>query len=64
VMQLQKAWLKTQILIINQENMSDMFPIGFKNLFDGYLTIEQFLNQLSLIIKHFLFDGYLIKMKN
>ena len=39
--------------------MLDMFHIGFKILFDGYLMIRLFLSQFALIINHFLFDGYL-----
>ena len=39
--------------------MSGMFRIGSKILFDGYLMIGLFLNKTALIIKYFLFDGYL-----
>lgn len=44
--------------------MFAMFHIGCKILFDGYLTIGLLLNQMALIIKHFLFDGYLMVTVN
>lgn len=44
--------------------MFAMFHTGCKILFDGYLTIGLLLNQIALIIKHFLFDGYLMAAVN
>lgn len=37
-----------------------MFLTGYKILFDGYLMIRRFSNEIPLIINDFLFDGYLM----
>ena len=44
--------------------MLNMFLTGYKILFDGYLTIGLFFSKTPLIIKHFLFDGYLTMVVN
>ena len=41
--------------------MQAIFPFGLKILFDGYLIERWFSTQYLLIIRHFLFDGYLME---
>lgn len=45
---------------VNHENIEVMFHFGLDVLFDGYLIKHVLLKVSSLIIRTFLFDGYLI----
>jgi hypothetical protein len=50
------------ILIVTHENMQNMFPIGSKILFNGYLINSHILQYKLLNISAILFDGYLIEI--